>query len=365
MAQQKDAKTGKWMYYGSYVNKAGKRIQYKKRGFDTKKEAIRAEIEYRDRAIHESDYITFEDLYKEYVNYHKKRVKQASIETDKFIFKKLIKDFNGSENYAEKEFLQSHVDEYDKKFSKQYVAKIFYCLKKLFDFAILEGYLEYNPMSKITRDIRKNEQTKEMLFWEPADFEKFINEVDHAMYRCAFMTLYYMGIRRGEMLVLTWNDIDFHGKTITINKTFSTKTNAITTPKTKNSYRTITMPKVLIDEMYQWKNRVEEFIGYDKNGFVFGNDKVIAVETLRRKFNEYIQLTNSKQRPENQIPVIRIHDLRHSHASYLINNMSAGFTDFDIAKRLGDTVATLHNTYAHWFKAADKNIINFMDEEFG
>lgn len=43
--------------------------------------------------------------------------------------------------------------------------------------------------------------------------------------------------------------------------------------------------------------------------------------------------------------------------------MSAGSTDFDIAKRLGDTVATLHNTYAHWLKAADKGIIDFMDKE--
>ena len=44
--------------------------------------------------------------------------------------------------------------------------------------------------------------------------------------------------------------------------------------------------------------------------------------------------------------------------------MSAGFTDYDIAKRLGDTVATLHNTYAHWFKRKDENIINFMNMDF-
>ncbi|MEG0366253.1 MAG: site-specific integrase, partial [Coprobacillus sp.] len=60
-------------------------------------------------------------------------------------------------------------------------------------------------------------------------------------------------------------------------------------------------------------------------------------------------------------PLIRIHDLRHSHASYLINNMSDKYTDFDVAKRLGDTVQTLHDTYAHWFKQADKAIIEMMD----
>lgn len=43
--------------------------------------------------------------------------------------------------------------------------------------------------------------------------------------------------------------------------------------------------------------------------------------------------------------------------------MSAGFTDFDIAKRLGDTVETLHNVYAHWFKAGDQGIIDFMNSD--
>ena len=60
---------------------------------------------------------------------------------------------------------------------------------------------------------------------------------------------------------------------------------------------------------------------------------------------------------------IRIHDFRHSHASFLINNMAgAGFSDFDIAKRLGDTVETLHNTYAHWFDTKDKSIVDMMNK---
>ena len=43
--------------------------------------------------------------------------------------------------------------------------------------------------------------------------------------------------------------------------------------------------------------------------------------------------------------------------------MAGRFTDFDVAKRLGDTVATLHDTYAHWFKQADKNIVDMMNEQ--
>ena len=62
-----------------------------------------------------------------------------------------------------------------------------------------------------------------MLFWEREDFQKFIKEVDLPLYKLIFMTLYYMGLRRGELLAIKWDDVDLSNKTITINKTFSTK----------------------------------------------------------------------------------------------------------------------------------------------
>lgn len=46
-----------------------------------------------------------------------------------------------------------------------------------------------------------------------------------------------------------------------------------------------------------------------------------------------------------------------------IKNTFKKITDFDIAKRLGDTVETLHNVYAHWFKAGDQGIIDFMNSD--
>ena len=64
------------------------------------------------------------------------------------------------------------------------------------------------------------------------------------------------------------------------------------------------------------------------------------------------------------LPDIRVHDLRHSHASYLINNMSDQFTVYDIAKRIGDTVDTVLNTYAHWFnKDVDRKVVNAIDQQ--
>ena len=77
----------------------------------------------------------------------------------------------------------------------------------------------------------------------------------------------------------------------------------------------------------------------------------------------YDDAYNKAKEKDDGLPKIRIHDFRHSHASFLINNMAgAGFSDFDIAKRLGDTVETLHNTYAHWFDTKDKSIVDMMNK---
>ena len=64
---------------------------------------------------------------------------------------------------------------------------------------------------------------------------------------------------------------------------------------------------------------------------------------------------------DEPLPMLRIHDLRHSHASYLINNMRDQYSVYDVAKRLGDTVDTVLDTYAHWFKDADKKLVSVLD----
>ena len=64
---------------------------------------------------------------------------------------------------------------------------------------------------------------------------------------------------------------------------------------------------------------------------------------------------------DDQLPMLRMHDLRHSHASYLINNMRNQYSVYDVAKRLGDTVDTVLDTYAHWFKDADRKLVAAID----
>lgn len=376
MAVNKDKIDGKW-YCSGCVIVHGEKIWYKRRGFDNKWQAINAEKETRKELENKKEYTTLNKLVEDYKEYSKTRLKDSSLTKNKYVFDMWCERFGECPlNEFDKYKIQPYIDELDVKYSKKYVAKIFYVFNACMRYGVKNDYLDYNPLDKVERSKRPNEAPKEMKFWEPDDFNKFISVIDDEMYKTFFMILFFMGIRRGECIALQWKDIDFNANTITISKTSGQrdrlKNPPYTTPKTKNSYRTITMPDILSKQLQSYKRSVSDFYGFSEQSFVFGIDLPMPAENIRRAFHKYIHKANHELKLESEmnnteyrpIEEIRIHDLRHSHASYLINNMSAGFTDFDIAKRLGDTVETLHETYAHWFKRKDENIINFMNMDF-
>lgn len=363
MAVKKDKKTGKWMFWGKLYCEGKVVHSYTKRGFAKKKDAVQAELEYREAYLKENNKIRFQDLYDQFLPFWKTQVKETTVITENGLYQKLFKDFDGCDLMDHK-VLQSIISDYDQKYSKKYVERVYLCFNRVFNWATRNDLIESNPMRKVYKSTRVDEKKKEMLFFEPKDFENFISVVDDPKYKAAFSCLYWMGIRRGEMFALQWKDIDFKRRTISITKTVSTlKRNSedpFNTPKTTNSYRTISMPKCFFDELSSWYQTCSKFACFGPSMFVFGDDKPMPTENLRRHLKMYIKEANIRG---FDLPNIRVHDFRHSHASYLINNMSSGFTDFDIAKRLGDTVETIHSVYAHWFKAGDDKIINFMDSD--
>ncbi len=94
-----------------------------------------------------------------------------------------------------------------------------------------------------------NEIPKEMLFFTYEEFKKFISVEDDILFKILFETLYYCGLRRGELRGLTWKDIDFKNQYLSVNKNIvatrgdENKTYMVTTPKTKSSIRNIYIPK--------------------------------------------------------------------------------------------------------------------------
>ena len=117
--------------------------------------------------------------------------------------------------------------------------------------------------------------------------------------------------------------------------------------------------------MKEHYNKCSNYYGFKTSSLVFGYTKPLDTESIRRYLRNAIKIINTDKdgdllAVDKQILDIRLHDLRHSHASYLIRNMNKGnYNDYDIAKQLGDTRETIFNTYAHWFK--DQEIIDTMN----
>ena len=134
-----------------------------------------------------------------------------------------------------------HIMNYQNQIIHKYSAdtlKIHVVLSSIFNFAIKFHGLTSNP-ARIAGNFEK-ESNKRMNFWEFVEFKQFIAVVDDPLYKTFFSILYYSGARKGELLALTWADVDFEQNAIHINKTEYNR--KISKPKTKASNRIILLP---------------------------------------------------------------------------------------------------------------------------
>ena len=180
---------------------------------------------------------------------------------------------------------------------------------------------------------------RKMDFWTKDEFEKFIKVVDNPMYHCIFTLMFFSGRRKGEIFALTPSDIK--GDSIMFDKSLTRKT-------VDGSPYKITSTKTGKVQLIPICGRIQkELKNYGTDSpFLFGGEKPISENTLRRVFNNYCKKADVKQ--------IRIHDLRHSFVSMLIH---MGANLMVVAELIGDTVEQVTKTYAHMYDEDKMSII--------
>ncbi len=179
----------------------------------------------------------------------------------------------------------------------------------------------------------------EMKFWTKEEYLTFSRAMKNKeeSYH-AFEILYWCGIHLGELLALTAEDFDFEKKTLRINKSYQhiKGKDVITTPKTRKSNRVLTLPDFLVDEMQDYISRLPWYLKVDDRIFT------ITKSGLHHEMDRGCRETGVKR--------IRVHDLRHSHVSMLIE---MGFSAVDIANRVGHESVKVTYRYAHMFPNKD------------
>lgn len=363
-------KNNKWYIKGKIKKDDGSYYQYTKlaQGCQLQKEAKEYErlfrMQYQDIQVSIRNK-TFEEIAIE-MNNDDINVKEATRHTNLEVLRRIFPKIGDKKiNLITKDYLQRFIRELEPKYSEAYVSAIYYAINKVFKYALLKDYIQINPLSKVRLRVDRDTVKAEKHFWEPADFERFIKEVQDIEYKAFYTFSFWMGTRRGETLALQWKDVDFNNKSVSIHKTVTKRIKnkdwALTTPKTKNSIRNITMPDVVVDILHTLYDKQKVMYGFNNEVFLFGYYRPMPEDYPRRYMEKLINEVN--QDTKAKIDRITIHEFRHSHASYLINNMSDQFTVYDIAKRLGDTVETVLSTYAHQFKNADKKLSDFINKD--
>ncbi|HDR3902007.1 MULTISPECIES: tyrosine-type recombinase/integrase [Bacillus] len=351
MVIYKDEKRGTYYFVTRVRQLDGTLKQVKRRGFKTKKEAREAEAKVLVEKETNSS-LTFTQVADSYYDWYTQRRKQSSINVIKnIIYNHLLKEFG---KLKIDQITAKHIMNYQNKiindYSAEFLKKIHNTISAVFNFAIKFHGLANNP-AKIAGNFEK-ESKKRINFWEFEEFKQFIEVVDESLYKAFFSTLYYSGARKGELLALTWEDIDFEKKTIDINKTDYNR--QVTEPKTKASNRIIMLPNFVMELLKDIKKDATLTAPVKNDYVVFGEFyDSISTTTLDRRYSKYVALANVRK--------ILLHEFRHSHASYLINK---GVSPLVVAQRLGHSdVATTLNTYSHLYPSKQAEVVAFMEDD--
>lgn len=341
-----------WIAKFTYKNWQGEKKWVTKRGFATKREALQYERDFMARQSGSLD-MTFADFVKVYREDRGPRLKESTFAMkDNIIDTKLIPYFGTRRmrdittkdvmNWQNK--MLSHLDDNGKPYSKSYLKTIHNQLSAIFNHAVRYYKLAENPARTVGN--MGSEKGIEMKYWTREEYLKFSEYMmDDPVGYYYFQMLYWCGLREGEALALTAGDFDFAKKTVSITKTFQhlKGKDVVTDPKTPKSNRIVDMPAFLAEE-------IRDYIGmlYDlKLG-----DRIFPLSKsyLYRKMEQGSKAVGIQR--------IRVHDLRHSHVSLLIN---MGYSAVAIADRLGHESIDITYRYAHLFPTVQKQMASDLD----
>lgn len=348
MPAYKDTKKNTWYAKFQYRNRANEQKWMTKRGFATKRDALQWEREFLLRQKDDLD-MGFSDFVEVYRSDRKPRIKESTFGTKDniidtklipFFGKKPLREITTNDVMQWQNALLKYEDPVTgKPYSKSYLKTIHNQLSAIFNHAVRFYKLKENPAAIVGN--MGSEKEIQMQYWTKEQYLRFAEFMmdDPKGYYC-FQMLYWCGLREGEMMALTAEDFDFEKNTVAVSKTFHRHKgrDVITEPKTPKSNRIITMPDFLAEEMKDYFRMI-----YDLRQ----GDRIFPVS------KSYLYQRMTKGCEVQGLPRIRVHDLRHSHVSLLVD---MGYSAVAIAERMGHESIDITYRYAHLFPTVQKEM---------
>ncbi len=251
--REKDTK--KWTAQWFETNVMGEKKKRRKRGFETKREAL--EFERSKKLSNERSMdMKLSDFIEIYFSDKQNDLKDRTIKNKRYMMQQHIVPYFGNQMMSEikaSQIIQWQNEIQKKGYSDSYLRMIQNQLTSLFTHAAKIYDLPVNPCKKVKR--MGNSDSRSLNFWTLDEYKQFIKTMEPGTrYYLMFEMLFWTGCRIGELLAITKADINFEKNQLSINKTYyrTGMQDIITEPKTKQSFRTIEIPEFLKEEIKEF-----------------------------------------------------------------------------------------------------------------
>lgn len=360
----KNESTGKWEFVFDYYAQ-GKRKQVRRRGFKTKRDAT-DELIRLQKEVQDDEYINAnKKTVGEFVQYWLNNVRKLECEATSFYnnelyFKNHIKPRIGNIKIQElspmrcQEFVN---DMHNQGYARNTIDRVCTMLKLAFDKAIEYKLIKNNPMRTVTLPKRVKSQVN---VWTVEQVNHFLTVTKNRRYFCAYALALLTGMRQGEILGLRWQDINFDKKEISVCQTLTHYGKEIKNgAKTVSGVRTISISDSLVsilkrqhEKYLEFKSKTAVFVDMDLVIYNLKNGKNIFPGNLTRNY------INDVKRAK--LPHIRFHDLRHTHATMLVQeNVNVKV----ISDRLGHSkVGITLDIYSHVLPNMQQEVADKLDK---
>lgn len=215
-------------------------------------------------------------------------------------------------------------------------------------------------------------EKKEIKPWTLNQSKKFLEVCAGHRLEALFMVALSLGLRRGEVLGLHWEDIDFQKKTLRVKLGLQRIDGKLQLGevKTRKSARTLPLPDSLIFILKNHRsNQLQEkfLLGtkWKESGLVFTTSIGTPIEprNLKRSFDKILEDANGKLEEADKLPHQRLHDLRHTCATLLL---AQGVPPRTIMEILGHSViSTTLDVYGHVLPEMQRDAINTLESILG
>lgn len=347
-----------------------------KRGYNSKKEATlaasRLSLEANKDDLTKRRGFTFKDVFEQWYLGYVNTVRESTWAHTRNMFDNHILPYFGVRGIDQitTSMLQKAVNQWSQEAYRNY-KRWFRFTSRVLKYAELQGYIGMNPARRVTIPKRQDKAgDASPNFWDKHELAKFFSYIDpdkEPEKFTLFRVLAFGGLRRGECLALTWQDISFTDKTIRVNKTLTQGEKGrqiVQAPKTRKGRRTIPMDAKTMAALKHW--RVVQLQKYMALGFNTNKPDQLVFATMHNTHKYLNQPEKWLKQIEDAHEIqhrITVHGFRHSHASALF---AAGATIKEVQERLGhEDAQTTMNVYTHVTKGQEERAAELVANYLG